>query len=232
MPLLSIIFPTINEEANLKSLIPLLELMLKKAKLLGEIIIVDDNSTDNSLELIHTFQKEYQNVRIIVRKQMRGVTSAVLTGFRVAHGEILSVMDADFSHPPSLLPVMFQAINNTGKNMAVASRYVAGGGTRNWPLFRRMVSKVAKTLVFPITSVHDPLSGFFAIRRSVISQLHVNPIGNKIVLAILANKHLGDVQEVPFIFKDRKFGRSKLNLEVILKFLVQIGLIYIQKFLG
>jgi dolichol-phosphate mannosyltransferase len=149
-----------------------------------------------------------------VRRGEKGLATAVAHGLKYATGAIIGVMDADLQHPPEVLPDLIKALED-GADMAIASRYVPGGGCRNWGLSRKIISKVAlmiSHLLLPTTrQVKDPLSGFFMFRRENVNPDLLKPIGYKISLEIMLVGDFGGVVEVPFIFDDRSAGKSKLR---------------------
>jgi dolichol-phosphate mannosyltransferase len=153
-------------------------------------------------------------VRLIVRKNRRGLSSAVLRGFSEARGWLLMCMDADLSHPPEAIAALVAAVNEPGVQFVLGSRYVAGGSTdRQWGVFRSLNSKVATLLARPFTQAKDPMSGFFVIPRSVFQEAdELSPVGYKIGLELIVKCRCRRVREVPIHFADRKFGQSKLGL--------------------
>ena len=151
-----------------------------------------------------------------------GLASAVVAGFAAAKGDVLLVMDADLSHPPEVAPRLVDAIAN-GADLAVGSRYVAGGGTQDWPLKRRVVSRIACLMGNALVPVRDSTSGFFAIRRSVIDGRKLNPIGFKIGFEVMARGRYRKVVEVPYVFRDRELGKSKFGQREIGQYLIQLG---------
>ena len=151
-----------------------------------------------------------------------GLASAVVAGFAAAKGDVLLVMDADLSHPPDVAPRLVDAIAN-GADLAVGSRYVAGGGTQDWPLKRRVVSRIACLMGNALVPVRDSTSGFFAIRRSVIDGRKLNPIGFKIGFEVMARGRYRKVVEVPYVFRDRELGKSKFGQREIGQYLIQLG---------
>ncbi|MEM3341953.1 MAG: polyprenol monophosphomannose synthase [Thermoplasmata archaeon] len=216
--LLSVIIPTYNEKENVLTLIPRLAEVLKEIP--HEIIIVDDNSPDGTSEAVRSLLPHYPQLRVITRVGERGLSSAVIRGFNEASGSIFAVMDADLSHDEKLLPVMYAKMKE--HDMAIGSRYVEGGGSQNWPFYRKVISKTARAMAMPITSVKDPLSGFFMVKKKVIEGKELDPIGYKIGLEILAKGDYNSVVEVPMIFRDRAWGKSKLGNEVIAEYGVHV----------
>jgi len=209
--MISIIIPTYNERDNI---LPLVERLSKT--LSGhdfEILLVDDSSKDGTIDTAAALAEKYP-VKVLVRSNERGLATAVLHGLQYAKGDIIGVMDADLQHPPEVNAALLKAIED-GADMAVASRYVKGGGCPNWGLTRRIISKGALSLahIFLPTSrnVKDPMSGFFMFKREKIEGAVFKPIGYKILLEMLVMGKFEKVVEVPFIFEDRSTGRSKMK---------------------
>jgi dolichol-phosphate mannosyltransferase len=209
--MISIIVPTYNERDNILPLVERLSRTLAGQNF--EILIVDDSSKDGTIDTAAALADKYP-VKVLVRSNERGLATAVLHGLQYAKGDIIGVMDADLQHPPEINAALLQAIQN-GADMAVASRYVPGGGCPNWGLTRRIISKGALTLahIFLPSSrkVKDPMSGFFMFKREKIAGVVFNPIGYKILLEMLVMGKFEKVVEVPFIFEDRSSGRSKMK---------------------
>ena len=170
-------------------------------------------------------------MRVIRRPGKAGLASAVIAGFAVAKGDVLVVMDADLSHPPEVVPALLDAIAG-GADLAVGSRYVTGGGTMDWPLKRRVVSRVACLMGNALVPVRDSTSGFFAIRRRVIDGVKLNPIGFKIGFEVMARGRYKKAVEVPYVFRDREFGKSKFGQREIMQYVVQLGQVGRDKVLG
>lgn len=216
--MLSIIIPTYNEAPNIEPIIQELCKVLEENDIDGELIIVDDDSPDGTGDIAKGLEKDGR-LQVIVRKDERGLSSAVLEGFGRAQGELLMVMDCDMSHPPAIVPDLIAPLLENKAEMVIGSRYVKGGGVSNWPLRRKVISRGATLLAKSITSVKDPMSGLFALRREVIEGVQFNPRGYKIGLEILARGNYQTVVEVPFTFKDRAEGESKLDSHVMRDYL-------------
>jgi len=184
----------------------------------AEIVIVDDASPDGTGEYAEELGKQYP-VSVLHRAGKLGLSTAVIEGFAKAKGDILVVMDADLSHPPEKITEMVSRITDDGADMVVGSRYVPGGKVENWPIHRRAISKGATMLARWLTDIKDPMSGFFALRRTVIDGVELNPIGYKIGLEILVKGKISKAVEVPITFADRKAGKSKLGASVYLKYI-------------
>jgi dolichol-phosphate mannosyltransferase len=161
-------------------------------------------------------------VRVLRRPGKLGLASAVLDGFRSAGGDVLVCMDADLSHPPEVVPHLVDALAG-GAELAVGSRYVTGGGVEDWPLTRRIVSRVACLMGNALVPVRDATSGFFALRRSVINDVHLNPIGFKIGFEVIARGRYATVVEVPYTFRDRAHGSSKFGRREVAQYIQQLG---------
>ncbi len=186
-----------------------------------ELVVVDDGSPDGTADLAASFAPG-QPVRVVRRTGKAGLASAVLAGFAAAEGDVLLVMDADLSHPPEVVPALLAAIE-AGADLAVGSRYVRGGGAKDWPLRRRVVSRVACLLGNVLVPVRDSTSGFFGLRRAVVQGVHLNPIGFKIGFEVMARGRYAHVVEVPYVFRDRELGTSKFGRREIVQYLVQLG---------
>ncbi len=229
-PLVSIIVPTFKERENLPELIERIERIKEDDGLSLELIIVDDDSKDGSEEYVKSLSKGW--CRIFVRKGERGLSSAVLKGFELARGEILVVMDADLSHPPEKIPEMVELLKSKEVDMVVGSRYVPGASTdENWGIFRWVNSMVATLLAKPFTSIRDPMSGFFALRKELLQNAApLNPTGYKIGLELLVKCPVKKVVEVPIHFAQRAHGKSKLGLREQINYLIHLRRLYFYKY--
>lgn len=223
----SVIVPTYREAENLPVLVPRVAAALEQASLRGEIIVVDDNSPDATEQVCSQLAAQYP-VRLEVRKHDRGLSSAVLHGMRLATGEVLVVMDADLSHPPESIPELVRVLKADDTDFVIGSRYVRGGSTADdWGLFRWLNSKVATLLAWPLTSVSDPMAGFFAIRRSLFETgTHLDPIGYKIALELIVKCHCKYVREVPIAFTNRLHGESKLTFKEQVNYIRHLKRLY------
>ena len=220
MPLLSIIIPTFNEAEN----IPVLAERLNKclAHINKEVIVVDDNSPDKTWEIARLLSSTYPWLRVIRRIHERGLSSAVLTGFAVAEGDCLAVIDADLQHDEQILPQILKSYE-LGADIVVASRKVEGGGTQNWSITRKFISWGA-TIMAKIALRHpvtDPMSGFFAIRKEIYHahKDEINPKGFKILLEFLARAKDANIKEIGYTFKNRIHGESKLSHKIIFEYI-------------
>jgi dolichol-phosphate mannosyltransferase len=209
----SVVVPTYHEVENLRELTTRVFRSLYAAGWLAELIIVDDNSRDGTVELCEELSQSYP-LRLITRTDERGLATAVIRGIEEAVGKFLVVMDADLSHPPETVPDLLQAIATGGADFAIGSRYVNGGSIdESWTWFRLLNSRLATLLAAGLTNARDPMAGFFALRRTTAGDTaDLNPCGYKIGLEILVRRNCQSVAEVPIHFNDRQHGESKLNL--------------------
>jgi dolichol-phosphate mannosyltransferase len=218
---LTVIIPTFNEEQNVASIIEAVDEVLAKSGLHAEILVVDDNSTDRTIEIATRIAEEKENVRLIVRMHDHGLSQSVVEGFEQARSDVCQVIDADFSHPPELIPRFYQAIVD-GADIAIGSRYMKGGSIEQWPLKRRIISLGATgfgRILFP--EITDPVSGFFAVRKKVVSGAPLTPRGYKILMEVLGKGRWRTAVEIPFVFRDREEGESKLKPKTMVEYLKQ-----------
>lgn len=224
MPTLSVILPTYNEATNMALIIPALTSVFRANQLDAEIIVVDDNSPDGTIEVVNKLAHQYP-VRAHKRLAQRGLAASVIEGFQIAKGEILIVMDADLSHPVDRIPAMLEPILNNEADITVGSRYIKGGGCSDWSWIRRVVSRGAGLLARGITPLSDPTTGFMAVRKSIVENIELNPVGWKIVLETVI-KTQAPTKEIPIIFCDRQHGESKLTASVQLLYLLHLWKLY------
>lgn len=214
--MLSLVLPTFNECENIPQVIPRLEEALGGATF--EIIVVDDNSPDGTAQIARALNRRYGNIKVCQRSGKLGLSSAVLYGFNNANGNIFAVMDADMQHPLEILREMYQKIAR-GFDLVVASRYVKGGGVRNWKVTRVIFSKIATLMAHMLLPksrrVKDVMSGCFMVRKGNLENSSLNPVGFKILLEILCKCAFKNIVEVPYVFTNRRNGKSNLNSKEI-----------------
>ena len=219
-PLLSIIVPTYNEADNIIHLIYRIEKVLTKS-IDYEVIVVDDDSPDGTALVASNLGENYP-VRVILRKDVRGLASAVVRGFDCSKAQMLIVIDADLQHPPETIPLLVRQICN-GADIAISSRYALGGGMEKWRITRRFISKFAtiltKIMLAKTRDVSDPLSGFFAVTKKTVEDVRLRPIGYKILLEVLALGRYNTVSEIPYTFYERVEGKTKYNTKEVINFL-------------
>jgi dolichol-phosphate mannosyltransferase len=219
----SIIIPTYNERENIERVVDRCQAALDGYRF--EIVVVDDDSPDKTWQLVADTYDGAETVRVVRRTEESGLATAVSRGFDEATAELCAVIDADLQHPPEKLPALVAAFD-TGADIVIGSRHVAGGGIENWSLARRLVSRgamaIAKLALPPTRGISDPMSGFFAIRRGVIDDVALAPTGYKILLEVLMKCEYDRIVEVPYVFTERERGESKLTREEYLGFLAHV----------
>lgn len=222
--MISVILPTYKEAKNIGIIVPRIFEVLDNSGIQGEIIIVDDNSPDGTADIAAELAEHYP-LKVHVRKNEKGLATAVMKGFDLASGDIVVVMDADMSHPVEKLPEMVKPIMEDRCDATVGSRYTKGGGCDHWPFIRRFISRFSGYLARGLAKLSDPTSGFMAIRKSALLDAPLDPVGWKIVLEVVV-KTRAKVQDVPIIFADRQNGESKLDTRVQVEYLQHLWKLY------
>jgi len=224
-PDLTMVVPTYNERDRLGELVTALFGIGAGAGIELELVVVDDNSPDGTGALADDLARSYR-MRVVHRSGKLGLGTAVVAGFRAATGGVLGVMDADFSHPPALVPEMLAVFKATNADVLVASRYVPGGSTPNWPFKRRLLSRVGCLLARPLSPIRDAASGFFLIRRSIVEGVTIKAGGFKICLELIVRGSAARLVEMPYRFDDRELGESKMSFREAAGYLVQLRDLY------
>ena len=220
---LTVISPTLNEAENVPHLVEELERSLGDIDY--EILIVDDDSADQTWSIAQKISATNPRVRVLRRMQNRGLGMAVIDGFSNARGDALACIDADLQHDPSILPRMLEELLG-GTDVVVGSRYVAGGSAGKWDRLRRLQSWFAtKTAQFLLgIKLKDPMSGYFLVWRKDFSEIkdQLNGRGFKILLEILTRLHAARVKEIPYTFRPRISGESKLTGKIVFLYAQQL----------
>ncbi len=213
-----IIIPTYNEKDNIEAIInavlPLSENF--------DVLVVDDNSPDGTADIVKRIMKEKPGrVHLLEREGKLGLGTAYITGFKWAleNGyDLISEMDADFSHPPEKLLDLYNACENEGYDVAIGSRYISGVNVVNWPIGRVLMSYYASAYVRFVTGmkIMDTTAGFVTYRRKVLETIDLDNIkmkgyGFQIEMKFKSWKHGFKIKEVPIIFTDRQVGTSKMS---------------------
>jgi dolichol-phosphate mannosyltransferase len=223
----SIVVPALNEAANLPELARRVDAAMTPRAY--ELLIVDDNSTDNTAAVCAELAAKYPLTLMVRPEPEGGLSGAVLEGFSRSRGQTLVVMDADLQHPPEKLPELITAVESGQAEFAVGSRYVPGGSTaEKWGPARRLNSWIATVLARPFAGkTRDPMSGFFALRRSTFERgRHLTPLGYKIGLELMCKCRVNGVVEVPIHFDSRAQGESKLTIKQQFKYLEHLSRLY------
>jgi dolichol-phosphate mannosyltransferase len=230
---LALVIPTLREADNIGGLVERVRSVLDPLEMAYEILVVDDDSRDGTEEIVSAITQKDPRVRLLVRKGERGLSGAVLYGWRQTDAAILGVMDADLQHPPELLPALIAAIF-AGNDLAIGSRYTAGGELGEWNPIRKWLSAAAIWVTWPIQRAgiraHDPMTGFFLVRRECIDGIAFQPSGFKLLLEILVRGRLRSVAEVPLAFGSRNRGASKANFKVGWDYAKLLARLYAERF--
>jgi len=229
--LVSIIIPVYKEVENIKDVVQCIHKSLVDITDY-EIIFVDDNSEDGSLQICSDLEKFYP-VSMIVRIDKRGLSSAVIDGIKHAKGKYIVVMDGDLSHPASAIPNMLKKLSSNKADFVLGSRYIGDGGIdKSWSIFRHLSSRFATLLALPLVSVKDPMSGFFSFKRESLLDLNLlSPIGYKIGLEIMVKNNFRKIIEEPILFTDRVHGKSKFGFREQINYLRHILRLYKYKYI-
>ena len=225
-PELSIVVPTLNERPNIVPLLERLRNTLTGVKY--EVIFVDDDSSDGTPETVRNISRTVPNVRLIERIGRRGLASACIEGMQAASAPFLAVMDGDLQHDQSILPRMWEIIRSGNYDLVIGSRHVPGGSMGEFSKGRVALSNLGLK-VSRLVSKHDlsdPMSGFFVLTREFLDRVvrRTTGVGFKILLDLVASSP-GPVRiaEVPFTFRTRQHGKSKLDINVGLEYLFLVG---------
>ena len=219
------VVPTYNERDRLGELTTALFDACGRHGVELELVIVDDNSPDGTGAIADELART-RRMQVIHRAGKLGLGTAVVAGFAVASSDIVGVMDADFSHPPALVPKMLAVFRATSADVIVASRYVPGGSTPDWPLLRRIMSRSACFAARGLSPIRDAASGFFLIRRSIAQGVQIKAGGFKICLELLVRGWPTRLVEIPYRFDDRELGESKMSKKEAAGYLFQLKDLY------
>ena len=226
---LTIVIPTYNERDRLAELVGRLFAAAAEHRVALELIVVDDNSPDGTGQIADDLSRSH-TMQVIHRSGKLGLGTAVVAGFGAATADIVGVMDADFSHPPALVPKMLAVFRATNADVLVASRYIPGGSTPSWPFKRRLMSRFACMLARPLSPIRDAASGFFLIRRSITQEVTIKAGGFKICLELIVRGWPTRLVEIPYQFDDRELGESKMSTREAAGYLVQLKDLYLLRF--
>jgi dolichol-phosphate mannosyltransferase len=227
----AVIVPVFNEAGNIEPLTERLTAVLGHVEF--EIIFVDDGSTDGSQALVEELARKDRRVRLIRRIGRRGLASAVTEGFLATVAPVVAVIDGDLQHDETILPKLLSEISLGGADLAVGTRYAEGGSFGAWAESRKKISQFATRIASTImkTELSDPMSGFFAIRRELFFDVapSLSQTGYKLLLDIVAShKTAIKTAEVPYSFRTRTAGESKLDGAVALEY----GELLLEKLVG
>mmetsp|Transcript_57756 Transcript_57756/g.118186 ORF Transcript_57756/g.118186 Transcript_57756/m.118186 type:complete len:270 (+) Transcript_57756:334-1143(+) len=226
----TVVVPAYKENPNVR---PLTERLFKALKdhdmeKTTELLFVDDNSRDGTVETVAKLAEEGYNVRVIVRTEERGLSSAVMRGFDEGRGSALVCMDGDLQHPPEKAPLMLKALHDNN-DFVLGTRYGEGFAVdKDWPWYRVIISKGARLLARPLTPLSDPMSGFFGISKGALKRGRdkISTVGFKIGLELYVKCDCSDYAEVQIFFAKREHGESKLTGKVMVYYLIHLEQLY------
>jgi dolichol-phosphate mannosyltransferase len=215
-----LVLPTYEEAENLE---PFVAAVLPKLPADARVLIVDDNSPDGTGKIAKRLEEEEERVRFLHRERKEGLGPAYIAGFRKALAEgagLVLEMDADFSHDPAYLPRLLEAAKRA--DLVIGSRYVEGGGVRNWGPLRRVISRGGSAYARFILGVEvkDLTGGFKCFRREVLEAIDLDAVDARgyafqIEMTYRALRAGFEVEEVPIVFRDREVGKSKMDSSIV-----------------
>ena len=219
-PQVSIILPTYNESQNILEMLRSIRESIPRT-VSAQAIVVDDNSPDGTGRIVEEHKRGMKHVAgytidVIHRRAKTSLGSAILQGIGHARGDTIVVMDSDMSHPPHVIPKLLEALRHRC-DIAVASRYIRGGRIDGWPAKRKIMSRMGTVIARSVLGItaRDPMSGFFAFRRNLVEGISLDGIGFKILMEMLVKLRGARIIEVPYTFRDRRLGSSKLSGRVL-----------------
>jgi dolichol-phosphate mannosyltransferase len=224
---LALVVPTLNEAGNIELLVQRVQAALSSLPVAYEVIVVDDGSTDGTCEIVRRVSEADPRVRLLVRKNQKGLAGAVLHGWQHSDGNLLGVIDADLQHPPEVLPALIAAVLD-GNDIAIGSRYVNAKHVQGWNPIRQAISRLSTLVTLPFqrkkgVHVTDPMAGFFVVRREAIDGIDLQPQGFKLLLDILVRGRIHKTAEVPIQFGLRHAGKSKADVTVAFHYFSLLG---------
>lgn len=211
--MITILLPAYNEEEVIEKSLNTLQdnINIKKNY---EILVINDGSTDKTLEILNQLSKKIKNLRVITHERNKGLGAAISTGIQNAKGEIIIELDADMTHPLNVLPLMIEKIEE-GYDVCIGSRYIKNGGMKNVPLWRVILSRIANKVmsIMYFTSITDLTSGYRAYKTEKIKKIKIEQNGFPIQLEISVKmvKNKANITEVPILLVNRYIGSSKFN---------------------
>lgn len=223
---LTVVVPTFNERDNIPEVITRLKECLCEDT--WEVIFVDDDSPDGTAARVRDFAKMDSRVRCIQRIGRRGLSSACIEGMLASSAPYIAIMDADCQHDETVLPAMLELLRGGRADLVVGTRYAAGGGIGTWEASRAKMSRFATSLSRTVIAhdLSDPMSGFFALRREVLDPAvrKLSSIGFKVLLDLIASSPTPlRIEEVPYNFRTRHAGESKLDNQAIWSYLMMLA---------
>ena len=219
---LAVVVPTRNERGNIGPFLEALDRAL--GGIAYEVIFVDDDSADGTADELRAIAIGDRRVRVMQRIHRRGLASACLEGMMATAAPFIAVMDADLQHDEQILPVMLRKLASGKLDVVVATRNAEGGSMGRFPRFRVFLSHLGRRLSDSVVGCHlsDPMSGYFIVRREYLEEVvrRASGVGFKILIDLIASaRRPVAVAEVPYTFRERRSGTSKLDLVVGMEYL-------------
>ena len=223
-----LIVPTYNEAANIEKFLTQVRTDAPDT----DILVVDDNSPDQTAKIAETLAAKLGSIKVINRTGLRGYASASRDAMLVAINDgydVIATMDADFSHDPKVLTKLISLVNSDIA-LFIGSRYVPGGGVTNWPLFRRLLSKWGNlyTAFCLRLKIKDCTSGFRAYSAASLEEIDLSNLKAdgyaflSEMAFVISRKKLGSIVESPIVYVDRAFGESKMNTRIMRESMVLV----------
>ena len=222
----TVVVPTYNERENIEALI---ERVLEQPRF--RVLVVDDSSPDGTGAFVAALARQDARVGLLSRPGKQGLGTAYIAGFKraLAEGaEFIYEMDADFSHDPAYLPDLLHAAE-THYDLALGSRYVSGGGTTDWGVVRKLISRGGNLYAGLILDlpVRDATGGFRCYRRAVLEAIDLDSIRSngyafQVEMVYRTLQRGFRVGEIPIIFPDRRVGKSKMSKKIVLEALINV----------
>jgi dolichol-phosphate mannosyltransferase len=222
-----VITPTYNEAENIE---PIVREVLKQVPSGLDILVVDDGSPDGTGEVADRLANEFEQVHVLHRTEKAGLGKAYVAGFRWGmerEYDVLVEMDADFSHHPTYLPTMLEQLQK--HHVVIGSRYVDGGGTKNWGFIRKLISRGGSlySRVILGAGLLDFTGGFNGWRREVLDAINLDTLrsdGYSFQIELKYRAYLSgfSIHEFPIIFEDRKVGQSKMSKKIFIEAMYRV----------
>ena len=222
-----IVIPTYNEKENIEKLVR----EIFSLNLGISILVVDDNSPDGTLDIVKDLTNEFNNLFYLHRENKQGLAAAYIAGFKWGMNQgfdVLCEMDADFSHDTKYLKPMLEKIQDN--DFVVASRNIKGGGVEGWPLIRKIISKggsLYSRFILDFIPIHDLTGGYNMWTIDCLEKINLDSIIStgycfQIEMKYRAFKQKCKGVEIPIIFKDRQYGKSKMDNKIFIEALLKI----------
>jgi dolichol-phosphate mannosyltransferase len=233
---LGIVIPTYNEKDNIDNILNVLNNVFIDDKYKVKILVMDDSSPDGTGELIREYidsKKSKLDLELIVRSGKQGLASAYIQGFQYLvdkfNPNFVMSIDADLSHNPTYIPYMLEMAKLQGLDLVIGSRYIEGGGVKNWGLYRKLISKMGSLYAKTILQVpiNDLTGGFNLYKSKILNEINLDSIKAhgylfQIEMKYRISKISKKILEFPIIFTDRVNGKSKMSKMIILEALVGV----------